>query len=271
MTKTNKAARILAESAIMIAFAIVLSLINIIKLPYGGAVTIASMLPIAIVSYRHGTGWGLLASLVYAGIQQILGLSNLSYVTGWQSILAVILLDYMIAFAVISLAGIFRKCIKNQALSVITGCLFVALLRYACHVISGATVWAGLSIPTEAALVYSFGYNATYMIPETIILLVIGAYITINIDFSAKNPTRIVRPDIPKGLNWMAPAAGLVSVIGIILDTLLVFSQLQEESGAFNIHGLAKVNWVLVCAITAVTALVALSLFAVRRALIKKS
>ncbi len=269
--KTNKAVRALTEGAIMVAFATVLSLINIISLPYGGSVTIASMLPVAIIAYRHGMGWGLLSSLVYAGIQQLLGLSNLIYVTGWQSIVALIMLDYIVAFAVIALAGAFRRAIKNQALSVTLGCLVVCLLRYTCHVVSGATVWAGLSIPTEAALIYSFGYNATYMLPETIILLVVGAYITTNIDFTAKIPFRIVRPDMPKKLGWMAPVAGLIVVVATILDTLLVFSKLQSEDGAFNIQGLAEVNWVLVAAITAIAVLLAASLFAIRSVLAKKS
>ncbi len=272
MHQNNKMIKALTEGAVMVALATVLSLIKLIDLPYGGSVTIASMLPVAIIAYRHGRGWGFLTSVVYAGIQQLLGLSSLSYVTGWQSILAVIFLDYIVAFAVIGLAGSFRNCIKNQALAVTLGCFFVSLLRYACHVISGCTVWAGLSIPTEAALIYSFSYNATFMVPETIILLVLAAYITTNIDFTTKTPTRITHPDMPKKLGWMAPAAGLVAVLATVLDTKLVFSELQDaESGAFSIENLVNVNWTLVVAITAIAVLIVSSLLAIRSVLAKKS
>ena len=272
MKNRTKAIMALTEGAIMVAFAAVLSLIKIIDLPYGGSVTIASMLPVAVISYRHGLGWGLLSSTVYGAIQQLLGLNTLSYFTTWQSILAVILLDYVVPFAVIGLAGVFRKPIKNQALSLCIGCFMVCLLRYASHTIGGATVWAGLSIPTEAAMIYSLSYNATYMLPETIILLVITAYIATNIDFAGKRPTRIVRPDMPKNLGWMTPVAGLIAVLATVFDTILVFSKLQDaESGEFSITGLASVNWTLVVAITAVALLVVAALLAIRSVLYKKS
>lgn len=272
MKNTNKTIKALTESAVMVAFAAVLSLIKIIDLPYGGSVTIASMLPIAIISYRHGLGWGFLSATVYGAIQQLLGLSTLSYFTTWQSIVAVILLDYVVAFAVIGLAGIFRKPVKNQALSLCLGCFVICILRYACHVIGGATVWAGLSIPSEAAMIYSLSYNATYMLPETIILLVITAYIAANINFESKMPTRMVRPNMPTNLGWMAPVAGLVAVLATIADTMLIFSKLQDaESGEFSIKGLAGVNWTLVVAITATALLIAASLLAMRSVLYHKS
>ncbi len=271
MKKTNKAIRALTEGAVMIALATVLSMIKIIDMPYGGSVTIASMLPVAVIAYRHGLGWGILTSGVYAVIQQILGVSTLSYVTGWQSVIALMLLDYIIAFAVIGLAGMFRRPIKNQALSLCLGCFAVSLLRYACHVISGATIWAGLSIPTEAALIYSFSYNATFMLPETIILLVVTAYIAINIDFKSNIPTRIARPDLPKKLGWMAPAAGLVAVVAVVIDTRLVFPKLQNENAEFDITGLFHVDWTLVVAISAFALLIAVSLLAIRSVLAKRT
>ncbi len=271
LMKNNNTVRALTEGAVMIALATVLSLIKIIDLPYGGSVTIASMLPVAIIAYRHGLGWGLLTSTVYAALQQLLSLSTLSYVTTWQSVIAVIMLDYVVAFAVIGLAGIFRRPIKNQALSLCLGCLLVSLLRYACHVVSGCTVWAGLSIPTEAAFIYSLSYNATFMLPETIILLVIAAYITSNINFTAKMPSRLIRPDLPQNLGWMAPVAGLVAVIAIILDTRFVFSKLQNADAEFDITGLADVNWVLVVAVTLVAILIITALLAIRSVLAKKS
>ena len=112
-TKTRK----LVESAIMIALATVLSLLKLADLPYGGSVTLASMLPIALIAYRNGLGWGLGSGLAYGVLQQLLGLKTLTYVTGAGSVIAVILLDYIIAFTVMGLAGIFRRTPMPQAAS----------------------------------------------------------------------------------------------------------------------------------------------------------
>ena len=262
--KRNEKLRALSESALMIALATALSFIKIIDMPYGGAVTIASMLPVAIISYRHGVKNGLFAAVVYGGIQQVLGLSMLSWATSWQAVIAIILLDYIIAFAVVGLSGIFRKSVKNQAAAMTLGCFCVSLLRYFCHVISGATVWAGLSIPTEAALAFSFAYNATYMLPETIILLVCAVYVASNIDFRAQRPMRMRAQTMQSNAQWISPTAGLVGLIAIIADTVLVFQNIQDENGNFVIESLANVNWTLVIAITAVAAIIIAALLSVR-------
>ena len=65
----NKKVIGMVECAILIALATVLSLIKFVDLPYGGSITVASMLPIALISYRRGLGWGLGSALVYAVIQ----------------------------------------------------------------------------------------------------------------------------------------------------------------------------------------------------------
>ena len=269
--KRTQALRALTESAVMIALAIVLSFIKIIDMPYGGAVTIASMLPVALISYRHGLKWGLISAAVYGVVQQLLGLSTLSWATSWQSVVAIIMLDYIVAFTVIGIAGMFRKAIKNQAISLTFGCLTVSFLRYICHVISGATVWVGLSIPDYAALSFSFAYNATYMLPETIILLVVAVYVGSMIDFKSAVPSRIKHENTPAKLGWLSPVAGLVAVSAIIADTVLVFQNIQDEDGNFVIESLANVNWTLVIAITAVGALIAGSLLAIRYALRTKN
>lgn len=159
----------LTESAIMIAAATILSMFKLVELPYGGSITLASMLPIVIIAYRYGTAWGILCGLVHGAIQLLLGSGTLSYVTGAASVVAVILLDYIVAFAVCGLAGIFRN-IKKQSTGLLCGAVLVSVLRYACHVVSGFTVWRDISVPAADAVIYSFIYNATYMLPEMIVL-----------------------------------------------------------------------------------------------------
>lgn len=249
----NKKVLALVESAVMIALATVLSLLKLAELPAGGSVTFASMLPIVLISYRHGVKYGLAAGTVYGVIQQLLGLKNLiTYVTGFASVLAVILLDYVIAFAVLGLGGCFKKSGMRQSLALVSGAALASVLRYLCHVISGATVWAGLSIPTEAVLIGSLSYNATYMIPETLILLLVLFYISEAMDFSAPTPKRIARADKVSAASFAVVLSGGVFLLAAaIYDVIAIFSALQT-TGAIALSGLASVPWLWVGIFTAI-------------------
>ncbi len=259
MKKTDL--RTLTECSIMIALATVLSMFKLVDYPAGGSVTLASMLPIAVIAYRHGLRWGISAATVTSVLQMLLGLSAFSYVTTWQSVIAVALLDYVVAFSVYGLAGIFRGRFNSQSAELALGASLCALLRYICHVISGCTVWAGLSIPTEAALIYSVGYNATYMLPDTIILVLVAGYLALAIDFRAPNLMRLVRERLDRRAELLLFSAGGVVLAGLIADVLLVFSKLQSEEGDFFIEGLKNVNWLVFGIVTAATAVISATLY----------
>lgn len=271
-TNTNK----LVECALLVAVGVVLSVAKIVELPYGGSVTFASMLPVIIIAYRHGLAWGMGSGLAFAVVQQLLGLKNLSYVTTWQSVLAVILLDYIVAFAVCGLGGVFRKYLKTQSVALSCGSLLVGVLRYICHVISGATVWAGISIPTKAALAYSLIYNATYMIPETIVLVLVAYYIGSMIDFTKDPPVRMQRDTGNRTADMLSVLSGLVGVAALITDVALIFAHMQDpESGEFNIQMLkaeafAGSFWMGVTIVTAVAVAAVAAMLAVRYNLLHK-
>ena len=260
---TNKV-KVLVECAVMVALATVLSLIKLYELPYGGSITAASMLPILIIAYRHGTGVGLGTAAVYGVIQQLLSLKTLGYVSTWQSIVAVVMLDYVVAFAVIGLGGIFRKKGRSAASALLWGGLFVCILRYICHVISGATVWAGISIPTKAALIYSFSYNATYLLPETIILLAVTVYVASVLDFDAELPVRI-KGNKQDPVALVLPAVGgLCVAAAIVFDAVKVLPLMQDvESGEMKFELLANVNYTPVIIVTAVCVVLAAVCFIV--------
>lgn len=249
--------RILTEAGLMLAVATVLSMVRILSLPYGGSVTVASMLPIILIAYRHGLKYGLITGLAYALIQQLLGLKNLSYVTTWQSVLAVIFLDYIIAFTVLGFGGLFKKIIKSQAAALVAGTILVCLLRYACHVLSGATVWAGLSIPDNAALLYSIGYNLTYMLPESVVTAILAFYIGSLLDFRNPTITHIKQTEktrVPL-LKW---TGGLAIAAALVFDVRMIFANLQNpETGKFDFAGLAYTNWTLILIVTAILAVIA--------------
>ena len=258
--KRNKT-RAMVECALMIALGTVLAQIKIWQMPYGGSVTLVSCLPFILVSYRHGLKWGISAATVTGVLQMLLGLSAFSYVTTWQSVVAVALLDYIVAFSVYGLAGIFRGKFGSQSLELTLGASFCALLRYICHVISGCTVWAGLSIPTEAALIYSIGYNATYMLPDTIILVLVAGYTAMALDFRTPTLARLHREQLDRRAEILLLSAGGVILAGLIADVLLVFSKLQSEEGDFFIEGLKNVNWLAFGIVTAATVAVAGTLY----------
>ena len=252
---------ILTECSIMIALSAVLSIVKLFELPYGGSITPASMLPIIIIAYRHGAAVGCGSALASSLIQMLLGLNNFSYFTTWQSALTLAALDYVVAFGVFGLAGALKRFIRNQGLCMITGAVACSVLRYICHVISGATVWAGLSIPTEAALVYSLSYNATYMIPETIILTLTAAYLGSALDFSSAIPGRKKSEKLDTVTSFCYIGAGFSALAALVCDTILIFSKLQNyNSGEFFAEGLSEVSWIAVAVVTACCAIVSASL-----------
>ena len=255
-SKTKK----LTEAAVMLAVASVLSMIKLLDLPYGGSVTIASMLPIVIIAYRHGVKLGLITGFTFGIIQQLLGLNTLSYVTTWQSVIAVILLDYIIAFTVIGFAGLYST-VSSQPKALLLGALSACILRYLCHVISGCTVWAGLSIPTNAALLYSIGYNATYMIPETIVTVSLAYFMGSVLDFKKESITGISKPEGRK-LSTLRLAGIALVTLALIYDSRTVFSHLQNaETGGFDISGLAAIHWNSIIAVSCIAISASVILF----------
>lgn len=106
----NTKTTVLVEAAIMVALATVLSYIRIIKLPWGGSITLLSMLPIVVYSIKRGPALGLAASFVFSLVQ--FGQGVIDGLFGWGltpvSLTACIFLDYIGAYTVIGIAGIFK-------------------------------------------------------------------------------------------------------------------------------------------------------------------
>lgn len=165
--------QMLAESAIMLALSVALNELTPIQFPFGGSVTFFSQLPILIIGYRYGIGQGLLTGFTMGIIEMLFGLKNFSYVTGIKGYLILVLADYIVAFSVLGLGAMFKKTIKNQALSLASAGAVVSVLRFICHFISGVTIWGGYA-EDQPVWLYSLTYNGGYMLPE-LILTVVGA------------------------------------------------------------------------------------------------
>ena len=230
--KTEKSVR-LTESAVMIALGTVLSVFKLIDLPYGGSVTFAHMLPVILIAYRYGTGYGLFVGAVYGLLQMLLGIKNL-FALNVVGVIAVLLLDYVLAYTASGLGGLFRRRIRNQSAALAAGAFVACFVRYIFHVISGVTVWNewAFSMPV---LSYSLVYNATYMIPETIVTVTAAAYIGSVLDFRSGPLHRLQREqqtDVQVLLNGMAR---LALAAAAIYDVQAIFSRLQDaETGTFS-------------------------------------
>ena len=171
----NSKTKVLVEGAIMLALSIILSFIKFKFLPFGGSITAVSMLPIMIFSIRHGLGWGMGVSFLYALYQMFMDLGEvLSWGLSPAMLVGCIAFDYIIAFSILGLAGMFRK--KGGYLN-IAGIVIAMLLRYISHILSGVVVFksAGLiwDIDITNSWLYSAVYNGAFMIPEIVFTVIV--------------------------------------------------------------------------------------------------
>ena len=174
--------RKLVESALFIAIATVLSLVKF-DLPFGGGVTVVSMLPLVVCSHRWGWKWGVVTAFVYSVLQLILGLDNVGYATSFVMALGVVFLDYILAYTFIGLSGVFDKPLGKTRASVAVGIAVTFILRFACHLITGAWIW-GEWMPEEfmgltmtSPWFYSFLYNGWYMLAELVLTEIVAMLI----------------------------------------------------------------------------------------------
>jgi thiamine transporter len=188
----------------LIALATVLSLLQPFQLPFGGGITLASMMPLVILSYIFGVRWGLFSSFVYSLLQIALGIRTVSafFMPGDEGMalsaaICVCLLDYVVAYTVLGFGGIFKGKFKNDSISLVSGALLATSLRYITHIVSGAIffgAWAEWFFTQDGfysvgevimdtfsgaglSIMYSVFYNGLYMIPEIVITAVSAPFV----------------------------------------------------------------------------------------------
>jgi len=202
----------ITESAMLIAMAIVLELVSkafIPEMPFGGQITLVSMLPVVLISYRHGVRWGLVSGVAYALVEMLLGAKTVAaafqpgyFGDGTMIVNALImcLLDYLVAFTLLGLGGCFRGKFSRKAVEpaqkkggapveLCLGSLVALGGRYVSHILSGYILFSGWAewfftqegfpgwgmqlveslSPEMLGLVYSVVYNGMYMVPEMIL------------------------------------------------------------------------------------------------------
>lgn len=153
--------RQLTFCAAAMAMAVVTSFIKFGSLPMGGSITFFSMFFICFIGYLYGPKIGIMTGVAYGILQLITG----PYI--YHPIQ--VLFDYPLAFGALGLAGCFNK--KKYGL--MTGVIVGMLGRYICHVISGYVFFASYAPEGMNPMIYTLGYNATYIVPEMIATVVL--------------------------------------------------------------------------------------------------
>ena len=153
----------------MVALAQILAYLKLYELPQGGSITLA-MVPIFFFAVRWGWKKGLGCAFVFGLLQLLL---DGGFAIGWQSMLG----DYIVAFSVLGVAGLFARMKGGFFLGSIAGCV----ARFLVHWIVGATVWAEympdrfFGMTMTSPWFYSALYNGSFMLLDLVMILVIGA------------------------------------------------------------------------------------------------
>jgi len=156
-------ARALVYGALLVAVSFVLSYLRLLSMPQGGAITVASVLPLALYAYWFGPRNGIIAGIA-AGVLQFL---QEPVVVHW----AQPVLDYLLAFGCFGLAGLFRSQ-RRYGLSL--GLLVGGLGRIICSTLSGVLFFAEYAPEGMNVWIYSIGYNLGSLGPDLLIAMLVA-------------------------------------------------------------------------------------------------
>ena len=168
--KSHQNLRCLTECAVFAALSLALSYL---KIPigfsfggFGGSIDLV-MIPLIIAAYRWGLGWGLGTGLVFGTLKFFFAGGS---AVNWQSML----LDYSVAYMFVGFAGLLMRREGKLWLAALIGCIG----RFLIHFISGITIYAMymediFGLPMTNTWVYSLLYNGSYMLPNTILAVVL--------------------------------------------------------------------------------------------------
>ena len=162
--KKKMSTKQLVFCAMAMALAFVTSYVKVFSLPWGGSVTLCSMLFIVLVANWYGVKTGVLVGLAYGILQFIQEPFVLSFFQ--------VCCDYILAFAALGLAGLFAT--KSHGL--IKGYVVAVLARGAFHALGGYLYWMDYmpdNFPVALKSIYPIAYNYSFLLAEAAITLII--------------------------------------------------------------------------------------------------
>ena len=171
----------LTECAVMLALAFALSYAKLFEMPMGGSVTVASMLPIMLISVKYGVTTGLATAFTYSLtqlLQAVMSANVFPYCETLGTLTLCILFDYVVPFTILGLAGIFHKMkiTKNAEANIYLGIVSVVVLRFVCHFITGVAIWGQWAPDGMGKYLYSFLYNGGFLSLDFIICIVCAVF-----------------------------------------------------------------------------------------------
>ena len=174
--RKNTSISTLTECAVMLALAFALSCAKLFEMPMGGSVTVASMLPIMLISIKYGVGTGLATGAVYSFTQLMQAFASANvfpYCETGKALVLCVLFDYLVPFTLIGLAGVFHKLklTKNVELNVYIGIVSAVVLRFLCHFLTGVVIWRQWAPDGMGKYLYSFLYNSGFLSVDFIICI----------------------------------------------------------------------------------------------------
>ena len=150
--------------AVAMALAFITSYLKIFEMPWGGSVTLCSMLFIVLVANWYGTKTGIMVGLAY-GILQFL---QEPFVLSFFQVCC----DYVLAFAALGLAGFFAKSKHG----LVKGYIVAVIVRGAFHALGGYLYWMDYmpdNFPQALRSLYPILYNYSYLLVEAVITVII--------------------------------------------------------------------------------------------------
>lgn len=153
----------LVYSAAAMAIATVCSMIKFADLPFGGSVTLFSMLFIVLIGYWYGPSVGIMTGVAYGLLQFVI--EPIFYT------IPQMLTDYPLAFGALGLAGFFSN--KKYGLQI--GYVVGVLGRFVFAFLSGCIFFGSYASDPSVLgkVIYSSGYNASYLVPEAVVTLIL--------------------------------------------------------------------------------------------------
>ncbi len=162
-TKKNESIRVLVETALLIAMALILGEVKLFKMPLGGSVHPAAMLPLVLIGLRHGPKWGFVGYFAYSLLHMVIG--GLEGLTLWS-----VLLDYVLAYTFIGLTGLF----KGKKNGLWYAMPVAAAVRFVFSYIAGVTIWAEYTPEGWNPWIYSLAYQMAYLLPELALMFLVA-------------------------------------------------------------------------------------------------
>lgn len=164
----------MVECAMMVALAFALSWVTLWKMPMGGSVTLASMLPIMFIGIKYGAKTGLGTAFLYSLTQIAQAITQGDVFPYCQTLFLMVicaLLDYIVPFTVLGLAGIFSSKGKYGAY---IGMVAVTVVRFICHFVTGIAIWGQWAPEGMGKVVYSLVYNGSFLSLDFLICLAVA-------------------------------------------------------------------------------------------------